>query len=134
MIEINKAAIAERFLRYVQIDTQSDPQSKSFPSTEKQKRLSLLLVNELKEIGIKNAEMDEFGYVYATIASNSEKKIVPVICFCSHVDTAPDCRGTNVKPILHKNYNGDDIVLPNDSTQVLKIGDAPYLKNHIGSD
>jgi tripeptide aminopeptidase len=134
MKEINKAAIAERFMRYVQIDTQSDPQSKSSPSTEKQKRLSLLLVNELKEIGIKNAEMDEFGYVYATIASNSEKKIVPVICFCSHVDTAPDCSGTNVKPILHKNYDGKDISLPDETTQVLSPKVSPYLKNHLGED
>jgi len=134
MIEISKAAIAERFIRYVQIDTQSDPQSKSFPSTEKQKRLSLLLVNELKEIGIKNAEMDEFGYVYATIASNSEKKNVPVICFCSHVDTAPDCSGTNVKPILHKSYDGKDISLPDDTTQVLSSKVYPYLQHYLGED
>src|SRR6476619_1803006 len=119
MIKINKEAIAERFMRYVQIDTQSDPQSKNHPSTEKQKNLSILLVNELKQAGIKDAEMDQFGYVYATIPSNSKKKNVPVICFCSHVDTAPDCSGTNVKPILHRNYDGEDIMLPDDTSQVL---------------
>lgn len=133
MIEIDHNNIAERFMRYVQIDTQSDPQSNAQPTTEKQKHLSKILLDELKQLGIE-AELDEFGYVYATIPSNSYKKNVPVICFCSHVDTAPDCSGTNVKPILHKNYNGQDIVLPDDSVQVLKMADAPYLKNHIGSD
>lgn len=133
-IEINKDAIAERFMRYVQIDTQSDPKSDSHPSTGKQKDLSLLLANELKQMGIKDAEMDEFGYVYATIPSNSEKKNIPVICFCSHVDTAPDCSGTNVKPILHKNYDGEDIILPDDNSQVLSPVSHPYLRNHIGED
>ena len=104
------------------------------PSTEKQKNLSNLLVEELKQIGIKDAEMDEFGYVYATIPSNSEKKNVPVICFCSHVDTAPDCSGTNVKPILHKNYDEEDIILPDDTSQVLSAVAHPYLRNHIGED
>src|SRR5436305_1084326 len=91
--------VSERFARYAQIDTQSDPDSKTCPSTEKQKDLSRILVRELKEMGIKDAELDQFGYVYATIESNSEKEI-PVLCFCSHVDTAPDCSGTNVKPVL----------------------------------
>ncbi|MBA4196616.1 MAG: peptidase T [Chitinophaga sp.] len=125
--------VAERFTRYVQIDTQSNPQSETFPSTEKQKDLSNVLVRELKEMGIEDAHVDEFGYVYATIPSNTEKK-VPVICFCSHVDTAPDCSGTNVKPLLHKNYNGSDIVLPDDATQIISIEKYPYLKEHIGHD
>ncbi len=124
---------AERLLRYVKIDTQSDPNGHNYPTTEKQKDLSKLLVAELKEIGIADAETDEFGYVYATIKSNSSKK-VPTICFCSHVDTAPDCSGTNVKPILHKNYQGQEIVLPDDSTQILNVQKYPYLKQHIGSD
>ena len=119
-------------MQYVQIDTQSDPQSNTQPTTEKQKDLSKILLSELQQMGIES-ELDTHGYVYATIPSNS-KKNVPVICFCSHVDTAPDCSGTNVKPILHKNYNGDDIVLPDDASQILKITEAPYLKNHIGSD
>jgi tripeptide aminopeptidase len=134
MIEISKSAIAERFMRYVQIDTQSDPQSDTHPSTEKQKNLSVLLEHELKYLGIKDAEMDEFGYVYATIPSNSEKKDVPVICFCSHVDTAPDCSGSNVKPILHKNYDEEDIILPDDHSQVLSAVAHPYLRSHIGED
>ena len=133
MIKINKEALVDRFMWYVQIDTQSDPQSNTFPTTEKQKDLSRLLLNELHQMGIR-AEIDDNGYVYATLDSNSDKQNIPVICFCSHVDTAPDCSGTNVKPILHKNYNGDDIVLPDDTSQVLKTGDSPYLKDHIGND
>jgi tripeptide aminopeptidase len=133
MIKISESSIAGRFMRYLQIDTQSDPQSNKQPTTEKQKDLSKILLNELQQIGIET-ELDTHGYVYATIPANSDKKNIPTICFCSHVDTAPDCSGTNVKPILHKNYNGDDIVLPDDNSQVLKIADAPYLKNHIGSD
>ena len=95
----------ERFMRYVQIDTQSDPQSTTSPSTEKQKNLSQVLVAELQAMGVADAHLDEYGYVYATIASNTDKN-VPVLCFCSHVDTAPDCSGTGVRPILHQKYNG----------------------------
>ncbi|MES2330469.1 MAG: peptidase T [Bacteroidota bacterium] len=124
--------VVERFMRYVQIDTQSDPQSDSHPSSEKQKDLSQLLAKELLEMGITDAHTDEFGYVYATIPATTDRK-VPVICFCSHVDTAPDCSGTNVKPILHTLYNGDDIVLPDDKTQVIKADEYPYLKEHIGN-
>lgn len=132
MLKDYNYTVVERFLRYVQIDTQSDSQSNTHPSTEKQKDLSRILVEQLLQIGVADATMDEYGYVYATIPSNTEKQ-VPVICFCSHVDTAPDCSGTNVKPILHENYNGDDIVLPDDSTQVLKTSDYKYLKEHIGN-
>lgn len=120
-------------MRYVQIDTQSNPLSETQPSTEKQKDLSRLLVEELKAMGITDAEMDEHGYVYATVPSNTDKK-VPVICFCAHVDTAPDASGTGVKPILHKNYNGEDIVLPDDKSQVLRKKDFPYLEKLIGHD
>ena len=134
MIDINKDAITERFMRYVRVDTQSDPNSNSFPTTEKQKDLSKILFAELKQMGLSELEADEFGYVYASIPSNSDKKNIPVICFCSHVDTAPDCSGTHVKPILHKNYDGADIVLPDDATQVLRKADSPYLENHIGAD
>ena len=133
MFEKYRFTAAERFLRYVRIDTQSDPQSQSFPSTEKQKELSRLLAGELKQIGLTDAHMDDWGYVYATIPSNSDKK-VPVICFCAHVDTAPDCSGTDVKPIVHNNYQGQDIVLPDDTTQVLRISEYPYLKTQIGND
>ncbi|WP_245792990.1 peptidase T [Flavisolibacter ginsengisoli] len=120
-------------MRYVQIDTQSDPLSQSQPTTEKQKDLSKLLVKELQAIGITDAHMDEHGYVYATIPANTNKK-VPVICFCAHVDTAPDASGTGVKPILHKNYHGEDIVLPDDAAQVLKKADFPYLDRLIRHD
>ena len=119
-------------MRYVQVDTQSDPQSNSQPTTEKQKDLSRVLLAELQALNLP-AELDEYGYIYATIASNSRKR-VPVICFCSHVDTAPDCSGTGVKPLLHKDYKGEDIRLPDDSSQVLRLADTPYLKNHIGGD
>src|SRR4051812_49133014 len=125
--------VTERFLRYVVIDTQSDPASPTCPSTEKQKNLGRLLASELQAIGLKDAHLDEHGYVYATIPANTDKK-VPVICFCSHVDTAPDCSGTNVNPILHKQYHGEDIILPDDTSQVIAVKDYPYLKEHIGSD
>jgi len=124
---------AERFMRYVQIDTQSDPQSNSFPTTEKQKDLSAILAKELKEMGLADAHMDEWGYVYATIPATTKKK-TPVICFCAHVDTAPDCSGTDVKPILHRNYQGQDIVLPDDSSQVLRMSEYPYLETQLGND
>jgi tripeptide aminopeptidase len=120
-------------MRYVQIDTQSDPRSVACPTTEKQKDLSRLLAEELKKMGIADAHMDEWGYVYATIPATVKKK-VPVICFCAHVDTAPDCSGTGVKPILHKNYQGQDIILPDDSSQVLRMSEYPYLKTQIGND
>ena len=125
MIQINKEALIERFMRYVQIDTQSDPESNSFPTTEKQKDLSKILAAELQTMGLLNVELDEFGYVYATIPGNSEKVNIPSICFCSHVDTAPDCRGKNVKPIIHKNYDGEDITLPDDASQILSVVKSP---------
>lgn len=125
--------VSERFMRYVQVDTQSDPRSAASPTTEKQKDLGRVLAQELKEMGLADAHMDDYGYVYATIPSNTTKK-VPVICFCSHVDTAPDCSGTGVKPILHKQYNGQDLILPDDATQVITVKDYPYLQQHIGSD
>ena len=129
-----KHTVAERFLRYVQIDTQADPTSETTPSSEKQKDLSRLLVSELLEMGIFDAEMDEHGYVYATIPANTDKSNVPTICFCAHVDTAPDASGTNVKPIVHHNYDGADIVLPDDTSQVIRMVDYPYLKTQIGND
>lgn len=134
MIEINPESLAERFMRYVQIDTQSDPNSNTHPTTEKQKVLSNILYKELLQMGVEDVETDTYGYVYATIPANTTKVNVPVIAFCSHIDTAPDCSGFNVKPILHKNYDGSDITLPDDATQILKLTDSPYLKNHIGAD
>lgn len=127
-------SVEERFLRYVQIDTQSDPAATRFPSTEKQKDLSKVLVEELKAIGVVDAEMDEWGYVYATIPATSDKPNIPTICFCSHMDTAPDCSGTNVKPLVHRNYTGAPIVLPEDPSQVITTEKHPYLKERIGDD
>jgi tripeptide aminopeptidase len=125
--------VTERFLRYVTIDTQSDPNSPASPSTEKQKDLGRVLVTELKAIGITDAHLDDYGYVYATIPANTDKK-VPVICFCSHMDTSPDVTGKDVKPQLVKDYRGGDITLPGDTSQVIRFTEHPALKNQIGND
>jgi tripeptide aminopeptidase len=125
--------VTERFLRYVVIDTQSDASSSTCPSTEKQKHLGRLLASELKVMGLADAHLDEHGYVYATIPANTDKS-VPVICFCSHMDTSPDCTGTNVKPQILKNYRGGDIALPADPVQVIRVAEHPELKNQIGND
>lgn len=125
--------VTERFLRYVTIDTQSDPESPSSPSTEKQKDLGRVLAAELKAIGIADAHLDDYGYVYATIPGNTDKK-VPVICFCSHMDTSPDVTGKDVEPQVVKNYRGGDITLPGDTSQVIRFAEHPALKNQIGND
>ena len=125
------ARIAKRFMHYVQIDTQSDPQSSTYPSTFKQKDLSQLLVNELVAMGIGNANSDEYGYVYAKIPANITTQL-PVLCFCAHIDTAPDCSGTDVKPIFHPSYDGAPIALPDDPSIVIDAKDFPYLQQHIG--
>lgn len=128
-----KYTCSDRFLRYVQIDTQSDPNSEHYPSTIKQKVLGNILANELQEMGISDAYLDEFGYVYATLEANTDKK-VPVICFCSHMDTSPETSGANVKPKVHENYSGGDIVLHGDSTQIINTDKYPELKDQIGND
>ncbi|BCH54169.1 peptidase T [Agrobacterium vitis] len=125
--------ILDRFLRYVVIDTQSDPESTSQPSTEKQKNLGHVLVSELLSMGLSDAHLDEHGNVYATIPANVDKP-VPVICFCSHMDTAPDFTGTNVKPQLLKNYQGGDIVLSGDANQIIRVSNNPQLNTQIGHD
>lgn len=126
--------VTDRFLRYVQVDTQSDPHSKTSPSTEKQKDLSRILVQELQEMGITDAELDAYGYVYATLPATSTKPNIPVICFCSHVDTSPDCSGAGVRPLIHQNYDGSDVILPDDPTQVIRQKDHPDLAAQIGND
>lgn len=131
--DIKDFQVAENFIRYVQVDTQSDVQSSSVPSTEKQKDLSRILVEELKAIGITDAHLDDLGYVYATIPSNTDKH-VPVICFCSHVDTSPDSSGTNVRPLVHSNYQGEDLVLPDDEKIIIRFSEHPDLKEQIGND
>jgi tripeptide aminopeptidase len=125
--------VTERFLRYVVIDTQSDPASPTCPSTDKQKDLGRLLAAELREMGLSDAHLDEHGYVYATLPANTARQ-VPVICFCSHMDTSPDCSGANVKPQVVRNYQGGDIVLPADPTQVIRFAEHPALANQIGHD
>jgi tripeptide aminopeptidase len=125
--------VTERFLRYVTIDTQSDPESPASPSTEKQKDLGRVLAAELRDMGVEDAHLDDYGYVYATIPANTTKK-VPVICFCSHMDTSPDCSGKNVKPQVINNYRGGDITLSGDTSQVIRFAEHPALKNQIGND
>src|SRR5215470_13120874 len=127
-----KHNVTERFLRYVVIDTQSDPSSPTCPSTDKQKNLGRLLAAELKDMGLADAHLDAHGYVYATIPATSDKK-VPVICFCSHMDTSPDCSGANVKPQIVRQYRGGDIALPADPAQVIRVDDYPELKKQIGN-
>src|ERR1700748_2041781 len=129
-----KFTVTERFVRYVTIDTQSDPGSDTCPSTLKQKNLGSLLVNELIEMGLQDAHMDDYGYVYATIPANSDKQNIPVICFCSHMDTAPDCSGYGVKPIIHANYQGQDLALPDDTSQIIRLKDHPELQTQVGND
>ena len=127
-------SVEERFTRYVQIDTTADPNSTSYPSSEKQKNLGKVLFDELSALGLAEVEMDQWGYVFATIPSNSSNSNLPTICFCSHMDTAPDCSGTNVKPIVHRKYDGAPITLPDDTTQIITVERHPYLKSKIGDD
>ena len=125
--------VLERFLRYVVIDTQSDPASPTCPSTDKQKNLGRVLAQELRDIGLADAHLDDHGYVYATIPATTGKS-VPVICFCSHMDTSPDCSGANVKPQIVSDYGGGDIVLPGDATQIIRFAEHPALADQIGHD
>lgn len=134
LIESHEHQVTERFLRYVKVDTQSDPSSLSQPSTAKQKELGKILVEELLALGISDAHLDEYGYVYATLESNTPESNIPVICFCSHMDTSPDCSGKDVKPIIHYNYQGQDLILPDDNGQVITELNHPDLANQHGND
>lgn len=129
-----KTSCVERFLEYVTIDTQSLEGSESYPSTDKQLVLQRRLVDELRSLGVKDAALDEFGYVMATIPATSAKAGVPVIGFIAHVDTSPEMNGAGVKPIVHRNYQGQDLVLPDDPTAVLRFEDNPELAEQIGHD
>jgi tripeptide aminopeptidase len=126
-------SVTERFLRYVAIDTQSDPDSPTCPSTDKQKNLGRLLAQELRDMGVQDAHLDEHGYVYGTVPATTHKQ-VPTICFCSHMDTSPDCTGKDVKPQIVRNYQGGDIVLPADQTQIIRADEHPALRQQIGND
>jgi len=129
-----RSACLDRFLKYVTFDTQSDENSETYPSTSKQLLLLKHLMAELKSIGLKDAAMDEHGYVFATIPATSKKANVPVIGFIAHVDTSPEMPGVDVKPIVHKNYQGQDLVLPDDPKPVLKFKDNPALADQMGCD
>jgi tripeptide aminopeptidase len=127
-------SVESRFIKYAQIDTTADPNSESFPSSMKQKDLAKVLYQELIDLGLEEVELDEWGYVFATIPSNSDRENIPTICLCSHMDTAPDCSGTGVKPIVHRNYDGNPIMLPDDNTQIITTERHSYLKSKIGDD
>ncbi len=127
-------SVVERFLRYVKFDTQASETSQSYPSTAKQLDLLNHLVDELKAIGLADAAIDEHGYVMATIPATTQKTDVPVIGFIAHVDTSPEMSGANVKPIVHQKYQGQDLVLPDDPTAVIRAADVPYLRERIGDD
>ena len=129
-----KTSVLEKFLRYVRMDTQSDESSSTYPSTAKQLDLLRLLVEELKAIGLKDAAMDEHGYVFATIPATTKKSKVPVIGFIAHVDTSPEMPGADVKPIVHTSWQGGDIVLPDDPTAVLRPKDNPAMAAQVGND
>ncbi len=106
--------LLDRFLTYIKIDTQSDPESDSIPSTVKQLKFGKKLVEDLKQIGLTEVELDQYGYIYATLEANTNTSI-PVIGFIAHIDTAPDFTAENVNPQIHENYDGADIVLNKDA-------------------
>src|SRR4029078_2093943 len=125
----------DRFLRYVKIDTQSAEDQTTVPSTRKQLNLANLLSKELTALGAQNVRVSEFGIVYATVPGNlADNSKVPVVGFIAHMDTSPAVSGENVNAIVHKNYQGGDIALPKDPTQVISVEKTPALKTLIGDD
>ena len=126
--------VLDRFLRYVQYDTQSDERSKSYPSTASQLVLLRDLASELRALGIADAAVDDYGYVMATIPPTTVKRGVPAIGFIAHVDTSPEMPGAGVTPIVHRGYDGRDLVLPDDPTAVLRATEIPALADQIGHD
>jgi tripeptide aminopeptidase len=128
-------SVLDRFLRYVKIDTQSQEDQNKVPSTDKQLVLAKLLAEELKALGAENVRVSEFGIVYASVPGNlPDNSKVPVVGFIAHMDTSPEVSGANVTPIIHKNYQGGDITLPKDTTQVIAVATNPDLKNLVGDD
>ncbi len=126
-----KEQLLEKFKRYISIDTQSDPASDEFPSSPGQHELARLLVNELKELGLEDAHADEHAYVMATLPANISRK-APVIGFIAHLDTSPDVSGKNVRPVVHEQYDGNDLVLDQEKNHIMPVKDFPVLKNYIG--
>jgi tripeptide aminopeptidase len=129
-----RSSCVERFLEYVTIDTQSREASDTFPSTPGQLVLLRRLVDELRALGLEDAAIDEHGYVFATIPSTSRKRDVPVIGFIAHVDTSPEMSGANVRPIVHRNYQGQDLVLPDDPSAAIRLAENPHLAEQFGHD
>lgn len=130
-----RESVVDRFLRYVKIDTQSAEDAGKVPSTDKQLVLARLLERELRELGVQNVRISEWGIVYGLVPGNlPDNSKVPTIGFIAHMDTSPAVSGANVNPIIHKNYQGGDIVLPNDKSQVITVAQNPDLKNLIGDD
>jgi tripeptide aminopeptidase len=128
-------SVMDRFLRYVKIDTQSQEDQTTTPSTRKQLNLANLLAKELTALGAQNVRVSEFGIVYATVPGNlADNSKVPVVGFIAHMDTSPAVSGENVNAIIHKNYQGGDITLPKDPTQVITVEKNPVLKTLIGDD
>jgi tripeptide aminopeptidase len=127
-------SVLDRLLRYVVVDTQSREDSQTYPSTSSQLDLLRLLVDELRGIGLTDAAMDQYGYVFATIPASSPKSNVPAIGFIAHVDTSPEMSGRDVKPIVHRRYQGQDLILPDDPTAILRAADIPALADRIGDD
>lgn len=125
--------LKKRFLKYVTIDTTSDPNSQSYPSTSKQKNLTKLLASELKEMGVEEVSISEHNYLVAKIPSNVDHKVASIF-FCAHVDTTPDCSGTNVKPVIHPDYQGTIINYHDDPELVLNPAEHPNLLTKIGHD
>ncbi len=129
-----RSSCVERFLRYVTIDTRSEEDSEAFPSTPKQLDLLRLLVDELRAVGVEDATMDEHGYVFGTVLATTRKPGVPVLGLIAHVDTSPEVSGEGVKPIVHEKYDGRDLVLPDDPSQVIRLADNPLLQGQLGND
>src|SRR5215203_2701803 len=134
-VKLPQEAVLDRFLRYVKIDTQSAEDQNSVPSTKKQFDLANLLSDELKKLGVENVRVSEFSIVYGMVPGNlADNTKVPTVGFIAHMDTSPAVSGAGVNPIIHKNYQGGDIVLPNDKTQIITVAQNPILKNLIGDD
>ncbi len=135
--DVTTSSVLDRFLKYVQVHTASQDDVECFPSTERQKDLAAILVRELQELGLSDAEMDQYGYVMATLPSNLPEEQgakVPTIGLIAHLDTYPQVSGENVLPVVHKNYQGQDLVLPGDPGQTILVEKNPELKDFIGSD
>ncbi|TVQ13691.1 MAG: peptidase T [Bacteroidetes bacterium] len=126
-----KQTLLEKFYKYINIDTQADPTSQTFPSTKKQFNLAHVLVEELKEMGLEDAHVDDKCYVMATLPSNIDKD-VPVIGFLAHMDTAPDMSGADIKPNIVEDYDGEDILINHEKQMFLKVEDFPELKKYVG--